>query len=125
MIAAGDRRPTAAGEPMDFAALDAFQRDPYPHYARARKEPGLAFSPELDAWLVARYAEAREALSRSDELSSGGALRPDVLPPPQARAELAKGIGGGGVVLSSDGDAHRRYREPHTRGLAPARVEEL
>ncbi|MFD0776818.1 cytochrome P450, partial [Streptomonospora algeriensis] len=76
---------------MDFAALDAFQRDPYPHYARARREPGLVFSEELEAWLVTRHADVREALSRPEELSSAGALRPDVVPAPQARAELAKG----------------------------------
>ncbi|GAB3458649.1 cytochrome P450 [Streptomonospora sediminis] len=110
---------------MDFAALDAFQRNPYPHYARARRAPGLTFRPELDSWLVARYADVRDALARPGDLSSAGALRPDALPSPEARAELAKGIGGGGVVLSSDGAAHRRYREPHTRGLSASRVDAL
>ncbi|MDT0302601.1 cytochrome P450 [Streptomonospora wellingtoniae] len=108
---------------MDFAALDAFQRDPYPHYSRARREPGLTFVPELDAWLVARYADVREALARPDDLSSAGALRPDAVPGPEARAALAEGAGAGGVVLSSDGPAHRRYRAPHTRGLSAARVD--
>ncbi|KIH99199.1 cytochrome P450 [Streptomonospora alba] len=107
---------------MDLAALDAFQRDPYPHYARARREPGLVFSAELDAWLVTRYSDVREALSRPEDLSSAGALRPDATPVPRARAEMAKGVGGGGVVLSSDGEAHHRYRAPHTRGLSAARV---
>lgn len=29
-----------------LAALDAWQRDPYPHYERAREAPGLTFVPE-------------------------------------------------------------------------------
>ncbi|GAA4902129.1 cytochrome P450 [Streptomonospora salina] len=106
---------------MDFAALDAVQRDPYPHYARARRQLGLTFATELDAWLVTRYADVREALARPEDFSSAGALRPDAVPGPRARAELAAGIGAGGVALSSDGAAHRRYREPHTRGLSAAR----
>lgn len=76
---------------MDFTALDAFQRDPYPHYARARDAPGLVFSPELESWLVSRHADVREALSRPEELSSAGALRPDVSLPAPVGAELAKG----------------------------------
>ncbi|AQZ70641.1 putative cytochrome P450 hydroxylase [[Actinomadura] parvosata subsp. kistnae] len=101
---------------------EALYRDPYPVYARARAAPGLTFSDELDAWLVARYADVREVLSRPGDFSSQGALRPDVLPGPRAFAELAGAPGGAPVVLSTDGEAHTRYRKPLTRGLSPARV---
>ncbi|MGR6920690.1 cytochrome P450 [[Actinomadura] parvosata] len=101
---------------------EALYRDPYPVYARARAAPGLTFSDELDAWLVARYADVREVLSRPGDFSSQGALRPDVLPGPRAVAELASAPGGAPVVLSTDGAAHARYRKPLTRGLSPARV---
>ncbi|MEU1724814.1 cytochrome P450 [Nonomuraea sp. NPDC005692] len=104
---------------MDRQAL---YRDPYPLYARARAAPGLTFVEELDAWLVARHDDVREVLSRPDDFSSQGALRPDVIPSPRAFAELAGVPGGAPVVLSTDGEAHRRYRRPLTRGLSPARV---
>ncbi|MEU6712004.1 cytochrome P450 [Nonomuraea sp. NPDC046802] len=104
---------------MDRAA---FYRDPYPHYAAARAAPGLTFAEELDAWLVARYADVREVLSRPDDFSSQGALRPDVLPGPRALAELAGAPGNAPIVLSTDGQAHQRYRRPLTRGLSPAKV---
>ncbi|MFI9591629.1 hypothetical protein [Nonomuraea sp. NPDC052265] len=101
---------------MDRRAL---YRDPYPLYARARAAPGLTFVEELDAWLVARHDDVREVLSRPDDFSSKGALRPDVIPSPRAFAELAGVPGGAPVVLSTDGEAHQRYRRPLTRGLAP------
>ncbi|GGS63597.1 cytochrome P450 [Nonomuraea spiralis] len=104
---------------MDRQAL---YRDPYPLYARARAAPGLTFVEELDAWLVARHDDVREVLSRPGDFSSKGALRPDVIPGPRAFAELAGVPGGAPVVLSTDGEAHQRYRRPLTRGLSPARV---
>lgn len=103
---------------------DELYRDPYPAHARARQE--LTFVPELDAWLVGRHADVREVLRRPDVFSSANALRPDVVPSPAARAELAKGIGGNAPsILTSDGPAHRRLRTPFTRGLSAARVAAL
>lgn len=101
---------------------EAFYRDPYPVYAQARAAPGLTFADELGDWLVVRHADVREVLSRPADYSSRGALRPDVLPGPRALAELADAPGGTPVVLSSDGEAHTRYRRPLGRGLSPARV---
>ncbi len=106
----------------DHHRLDALYRDPYPCYARARTAPGLAFVPELDAWLVARDADVREVLRRPEDFSSANALRPDVRPGPAALAEFAKGLGGFRTVLSTDGDAHRAYRAPLNSGLSSARV---
>ncbi|NDU74700.1 cytochrome P450 [Actinomadura sp. DSM 109109] len=96
--------------------------DPYPFYARARETAGLTFVPELDAWLVARHADARAVLRDPETFSSANALRPDVVPGPEAVAVLASVPQGGPVVVTADGDAHRRLREPLTRGLSPKRV---
>ncbi|NUP34161.1 MAG: cytochrome P450, partial [Streptomycetaceae bacterium] len=49
--------------------------DPYPFYARAREAEGLTFVPELDAWLVARHADARAVLRDPETFSSANALR--------------------------------------------------
>jgi cytochrome P450 len=105
--------------------LDALQRNPYPSYARAREAAGLTFVPQLNAWLVARHADAREVLRRPEDFSSANALRPDVPPTPAVLAELSKGIGGHPVVVTSDGAAHQRYRMPLIRGLSSARVEAM
>ncbi|MGP4028942.1 cytochrome P450 [Actinomadura sp. 3N407] len=98
------------------------RRDPYPHYARAREAEGLTFVPELDAWLVARHADARTVLRDPGTFSSANAIRPDVLPGPEAVAVLESVPAGGPVVVTADGDDHRRVREPLSRGLSPKRV---
>ncbi|WP_327357028.1 cytochrome P450 [Streptomyces sp. NBC_01304] len=113
---------TSQAPPPGFEALDALQRDPYPRYAQARDAQGLTFVPELDAWLVTRYAEVREVLRRPEDFSSANVLRPDVLPAPEAMAVLAEGVRGGPVVVTSDGRVHQDLRAPLVRGLSAARV---
>ncbi|MFI6503267.1 cytochrome P450 [Nonomuraea typhae] len=102
--------------------LDALYRDPHPTYAAARPAPGLTYVPELQAWLVSRYEDVREVLSRPEDFSSEGALRPDQLPRAAALTELVKGFGGRPTVLSRDGEEHRRLRRPLVRGLSPVRI---
>jgi len=101
---------------------DELQRDPYPHYGRARRTAGLTYVAELDAWLVARDAEVREVLRRTEDFSSANALVPDILPGPAALAVLGGGFGGRPVVVTSDGARHQELRGPLVRGLSPARV---
>ncbi|MGW1744216.1 cytochrome P450 [Streptomyces sp. NPDC002092] len=102
--------------------LDELQRDPYPHYERARGAEGLTYVGELDAWLVARDADVREVLRRPQDFSSAKALTPDVLPGPAALAVLGGGFGGRPVVVTADGTDHQRLRAPIVRALSPARV---
>ncbi|MFF4500960.1 cytochrome P450 [Streptomyces sp. NPDC001401] len=102
--------------------LNELQRDPYPHYERARRADGLTHVAELDAWLVARDADVREVLRRPQDFSSANALIPDVLPAPAALAVLGGGFGGRPVVVTADGAHHQQLRAPIVRGLSPARV---
>ncbi|WP_231626633.1 cytochrome P450 [Streptomyces apocyni] len=106
-------------------ALESLRRDPYPLYAQARAAEGLTFVPELDAWLVSRYADVREVLRRPEDFSSANALRAEVTPSPEALAVLGTGPGSGPVVVTSDGTAHQRLRAPLLRGLSAARVAEV
>ena len=101
---------------------DELQCDPYPHYERERRTAGLTYVAELDAWLVARDAEVREVLRRTEDFSSANALVPDILPGPAALAVLGGGFGGRPVVVTSDGARHQELRGPLVRGLSPARV---
>ncbi|WP_328836436.1 cytochrome P450 [Streptomyces europaeiscabiei] len=109
-------------DPELHGRLDELQRDPYPHYARARAAEGLTYVSELDSWLVARDADVREVLRRPEDFSSANALRPDVMPAPAALAVLGGGFGGRPVVVTADGTLHQELRAPIVRGLSPARV---
>ena len=62
--------------------------DPYPFYARARKEEPIFFSPELNTWVVTRYDDVQTVLSQPDIFSSKDSLRPVVKYFPAAFAEL-------------------------------------
>ena len=106
----------------NYEELDALQRDPYPVYARARRQVGLTYVSQLGAWLVARDADAREVLRRPEDFSSANTITPDIPPTPAVLAELSTGLGGSPTVVTSDGAAHLRYRTPLTRGLSATRV---
>jgi len=124
-MSATDPAPVAGGRSVDrelYGRLDELQRDPYPHYERARRTGGVTHVAELDAWLVARDADVREVLRRPEDFSSGNALRPDVMPSPAALAVLGGGFGGRPVVVTADGARHQELRAPIVRGLSPARV---
>ncbi|MEU8779931.1 cytochrome P450 [Streptomyces sp. NPDC048606] len=101
---------------------DAFYRDPYPLYARARRADGLTWVPEVDAWLVARDADVREVLRRAEDFSSANSLLPDVPLSEEALGVLPRGFGPRPTVVSSDGSAHHRLRVPLNRGLSAGRV---
>ncbi|WP_243718612.1 cytochrome P450 [Actinomadura sp. KC06] len=102
--------------------MELDRHDPWPFYTRAREADGLTFVPGLDAWLAARDADARAVLRDPEAFSSANAMRPDVVPGPEAVAVLQAVPAGRPVVLTADGDEHRRVREPLTRGLSPKRV---
>ncbi|MBW5483874.1 cytochrome P450 [Streptomyces bambusae] len=109
----------------DQAERDAFYRDPYPLYARARQAEGLTYVPEAEAWLVARDRDVREVLRRAGDFSSVNALLPDVPLSEEALGVLAGGFAPRPTVVSSDGAAHRRHRAPLNHGLSAARVADL
>ena len=47
--------------------------DPYPIYARLRREPPMAWSEALNGWIVTRYADVRSAM-REPRLSAHGRM---------------------------------------------------
>src|SRR5437588_6818829 len=64
--------------------------NPYPFYARARKEEPIFFSPDLNTWIVTRYDDVLTILNQPDIFSSKDALRPAVRFTPGVFVELSK-----------------------------------
>src|SRR2546430_474407 len=63
--------------------------NPYPFYARARREGPVFFSERLQAWIVTRYEDIRSVLLRPDIFSSKDTLRPVVTWVPEVFQVLA------------------------------------
>src|SRR5258706_11144939 len=99
--------------------------NPYPFYARARREEPIFFSPELNTWVVTRYDDVLSILNQPDIFSSKDALRPVVTFSPAVFAELSKGYRLVPNVVDSDGKEHTRFRNAVAQAFAPKRVKQL
>ncbi|MEO7019928.1 MAG: cytochrome P450 [Ktedonobacteraceae bacterium] len=104
------------------AVFNPLAEDPYPFYSRTRQEEPIAYSPELDAWIVTRYKDIQNMLLQPETFSSCNALTSPVTFYPRALEELIKGYLPVPIVLNSDGVDHTRLRVPLTKAFAPARM---
>ncbi|MEV0379464.1 cytochrome P450 [Nonomuraea sp. NPDC050643] len=105
-----------------YDPLRAHLSDPYPFYARARREEPLFFSPVMGAWVVTKMADVRRILRDGRTFSSANTLRPYAPFPPAILEELAKGFPQRELYITMDGEAHRRLRAPAAAALSPERV---
>src|SRR5947207_15931694 len=78
--------------------------NPYPFYARARKEEPIFFSPDLDTWVVTKYDDVLTIVSQPNIFSSKDAMHPVVKLPPAVFTELGKGYPRVPGAIESDGD---------------------
>lgn len=100
--------------------------NPYPFYARTRKEEPIFFSPELDTWVVTRYDDVRSILSQPTVFSSKDALRPVMLEYfPATLAELSKGYPQVPTAVDSDGKEHVRWRNALSKTFSPKHIRQL
>jgi len=107
-----------------FDPLGTHHDDPYPFYARARREEPVFYSPRLDAWVVTRFADVDAIMKDPAAFSSVNSLRPFRELYPTTFPALAGGYPQLPDHVTSDGDAHRRLRTPYARHLTtPGRVK--
>lgn len=100
--------------PEDFYG-DAFIRDPYPRYARMRALGPVVWLEQNKAYAVARDAEVRDVLRRSDVFISGKGL--------SLNDDVNKLLVGS--TLNSDGDIHQQRRSITARPILPKNIEPL
>lgn len=106
-------------------AFNPLAEDPYPFYARARREEPILFCPELDAWIVTRYKDIQSILLQPDKFSSSNTLTSPVTFFPRTLEELVRGYLPVPIVLNSDGADHTRFRVPLTKAFAPTRMRAM
>jgi cytochrome P450 len=106
-------------------AFNPFAENPYPFYARARQEQPVAFSPELNAWLITGYKEIQQILLQPETFSSCDTLTSPTTFYSRTLEELIKGYLPVPIVLNTDGTEHTRLRLPLTKAFAPARIRAI
>ncbi|MFP2924923.1 cytochrome P450 [Pyxidicoccus sp. 3LG] len=96
--------------------------NPYPMYARLRRECPVFYSPMLDMWVVTRYADIAEVEKNTDRFSSAGALDAKAEPHPEVRNVLKQAYSRFTSLVQSDPPDHTRMRAVFGRALSPQRI---
>ena len=99
---------------MSFAdeiTVEELDRDPYPIYARMRREAPVCFVPAVGLWFVTRWDDVERAASSPDVFGSS------VEPSPLTRAM------GGDSILLLDGEPQKALRAMLDPSLRPRVVE--
>jgi cytochrome P450 len=91
--------------------LDQLDTDPHPVLARLRATEPVSWLPVLGGWLVTRYDLALNVMRDADTFT--------VADPRFSTARVV-----GPSMLSTDGAAHTRYREPFVPPFRPASVRD-
>jgi cytochrome P450 len=110
----------AAAQPLLFDPYDyAFHEDPYPVYARLRREAPLYYSEEHDFWALSRHADIHAAL-RDDGSTFSNAMGVSLDKSawnPHAHKVMS--------FLAMDPPRQTRLRSLVSRAFTPRRVREL
>jgi cytochrome P450 len=101
-------------DPYDYA----FQEDPYPTYQRCRDEDPLHHNPDLDLWVLTRYADVQHAVRTEGVYSNamGVSIEKAAWGPDAHRVTS---------FLGMDPPRQQRLRSLVSKGFTPRRVTEL
>lgn len=96
--------------------------DPYPLYARLRRELPVFYSAMFDLWVVTRYADISEVEKDPTRFSSAGALDARSAPHPEVLEVLKQGYVKFTSLVQSDPPDHTRMRAVFGRALSAQRI---
>jgi cytochrome P450 len=98
--------------------------DPYPAWARLRREQPVCYSEVLDAWVVTRYQDICEIVRDTARFSNSASTTPVTPPPPEVQAVFAEGFSFDEMLplLSADPPIHTRLRRYMNQAFTPQRV---
>ena len=104
------------------------QANPYPAYARLRRDAPVHYVESLDAYAVSRHADVRRVMHDHRTFSSEAMADLVARPVEYSIAaipedELTEGSGSISIV-GTDGDTHTRLRTIVNRGFTPRRMAE-
>lgn len=102
-----------------------YNDDPYPFYARARREAPVAYNPNYNLWPITGHAELMEVLRRPAVFSSAQNLTPTLAPPPEVQAVLDEGYPPAPGLFNNDPPAHTHARALFSSAFSARRIAEL
>jgi hypothetical protein len=110
----------------DFDPLsDDYLRDPYSQLALAQREHPIFFSPELDAFIVTRFADVERVFADTESFSSSNTVSPLWPVTPDAAAVLATAFQRLPTLTNADGERHDSMRRFVQKALSPRRYKSL
>ncbi len=108
--------------PWDGTYVD----DPYPFFARARREHRVFYSPEVDMWVISHYDDISAVLRDPRRFSAANATAPVSPVAPEARQIL---IDGGyalkPALTNNDPPAHTRVRSHINKAFSARRIAQM
>jgi cytochrome P450 len=117
--------PTVAA-PFRFNPLESpHLENPYPLYARARREAPVFFSSLFATWVVTRYEDVHAILRDSRRFSSSYLFRAPVDPPPEVLVMLAQLPPEMPLLVSEDPPSHTRTRALVSHAFLPKQVARM
>lgn len=109
--------------PFDFNHMEPpHLEDPYPLYARTRREAPVFFHPLFQSWIVTRYADVIGILRDPKRFSSIFLFRTPVNPTPEVLAVLAQIPPEVPLLVTEDPPGHTRTRALVSKAFSPKRV---
>lgn len=96
--------------------------DPYPLYARMRRELPVFYSAMFDLWVVTRYEDIAEVEKDPSRFSSAGALDARSEPHPEVLQVLKQGYVQFISLVQSDPPDHTRMRAVFGKALSAQRI---
>jgi cytochrome P450 len=112
--------------PFQFNPLESpHLENPYPLYARARREAPVFFSPLFATWVVTRYEDVHAILRDPRRFSSSYLFRTPVDPPPDVLAMLAQLPPEMPLLVSEDPPGHTRTRALVSHAFLPKQVARM
>nr|MDP9457463.1 cytochrome P450 [Actinomycetota bacterium] len=120
--------PKSAEYPVDpnFDPLSpGYLADPYPYYARFRKEAPIFYAPKIDFWVVSRFEDIAGIVKDSKTFSNTRVQEPIHRPSDEALTALKKGVRVTPTTSTADPPLHKRTRKHAARAFSAKRVTGL
>ncbi|MGI9050440.1 MAG: cytochrome P450 [Rubrobacteraceae bacterium] len=110
----------------DFDPLDPdYLEDPYPYYARFRKETPIFYAPKIDFWVVSRYEDIQNIVKDPETFSNVRVQEPLRPITPEALKKLKEGVRVTPTTSTADPPLHKRTRKHAARAFSARRVAGL